>query len=64
MYLELREDRAVNKIRGRRHGEVPAVAATGTVMVWLLLFVGGKKKYYPGCCVDTKLGERMAKESH
>lgn len=63
VYLELREDRAVNKIKGRRQEEGPAVAATDTIMVWLLLFVRGKK-YYPGCCVDTRLGERMAKESH
>lgn len=43
MYLELREDRAVNKIRERRQGEEPAVAATDTVMIWPLLYVRGKK---------------------
>lgn len=43
MYLELREDRAVNKIRERRQGEGPAVAATDTVTVWLLLYVRGGK---------------------
>lgn len=63
MYLELREDRAVNNIRERRQVEWPAVAAIDTVMVWLLLYLRGKKDH-SSCCVETRLGERMAKESH